>query len=251
MKALAALTALFLFSNATLCAKSGDSKRLVKDLESSDPSARAQAQSELRAYRFTDVVKLVADFGDGTNPDVRILMTQVLGELGGPESAKYLQKLFFKEKVDKVRRAILVQLTGLIPTDSEAYNFYSRVIVSDRNLELRRLAVSQVALLGKYVEYHREVIHVLDRAARKDPDSTNRSLAILLMAFLSENKSDGFRIISDALGNPDTIVRRKAIELIVESRDPFYLERLQTVAETDSDPQVRDLAQRAITSLKP
>lgn len=254
MKRHAAALALLFFAPllvpALVQARSASSKELIQKLESSDPSARSQAQSELRAYRFKDVVKLVADFGDGTNPDVRILMTQVLGELGGPDAARHLQKLYFKEKVDKVRRAILVQLTGLIPTEMDAFNFYTRVIDSDKNADLRSLAANQLALLGKFQDYNKEVSDVLKRVSRWDDDVTNRALADLLLASVNQDRFVGLNQIADSLNHRDPVIRRKAVSLIAEFDDPAYILQIQSLAESDPDPQVRLLAQKAVLTLK-
>ncbi len=252
--ALAVLTVLasfFTFASrpGLLHAKAG-SEELIRRLESNDPSARVQAQSELRTYRFKDVVKLVADFGDGANPDVRILMTQVLGELGGPDAAKHLQKLFFKEKVDKVRRAILVQLTGVIPGEAEAFNFYSRVISTDKNADLRNLAASQLALLGKFQDYNKEVTGVLKETARRDEDPTNRAFASLLIASINPDRFVGLGQIAEALQHRDPVIRRKAVELIAEFDDAAYILEIQKLAESDPDPQVRLLAQKTYIKLK-
>lgn len=246
---IAAFAAVSPFPAPVRAADKGDSKRLIERLESADASTQMQAQMELRTWRFKDVVEMVAKFGDGTNPDVRILMAQVLGELGGAESARYLQKLYFKEKVDGVRRAILIQLTGIIPTYEEAFGFYEQAALYDKNPDLRFLALSQLSLFARSEAFSPPLIEISRRIFKKDKDLKNRTFAALILTESGESSKKHSEQIDEAFSNPDPAVRIELVNVLGKFNGPDCAARLREIAQADPSLEVRDAAKKFVDNL--
>ena len=143
-----AAISLFLLASRLLAADS-DAGKWVEDIRSDNSVKKAEAKRHLRSYRFREVAEAMAEYADDPNPEMRILMTQTLGELGGFEAAQELKRIFLSEEEPKVRRAIMIQLSGLMPDEKEALKFFKRAAYKDPEKDLRFLALTQLSLMGR------------------------------------------------------------------------------------------------------
>ena len=87
----------FLSANFAPAAESEAIEKSIKDFNSPDFVKHSEAKRRLRSYRFREIAEAMANYADDPNPDMRILIAQTLGELGGFEAAEELKRLFFKE----------------------------------------------------------------------------------------------------------------------------------------------------------
>lgn len=210
----------------------------LEDLKSQDPARQERAKDLLRAYRFSDIARPMEEFASDPNPDIRALMAQSIGELGGPGAAKILERLFRKERDPRVRRALLVQLAGLLPP-KEAAGFFAGPALSDPDDELRFLSLNQLSLLGGPEPGLRKKLGKIFRKALKDdPNGENRRLALIALRETGDPTADGDWAVLDALQDPSAEMRRRAAALLgrVRGRDAF--ERLAAAAR-DPDARVR------------
>lgn len=214
-----------------------DPKIILRELKSQDPGVQQQAKERLRAYRFKDIVRNLTEFANDPNPDMRILMAQVIGELGGPDAAKSLKKLYSWEKDEKVRRALLIQIAGLIPDQKESFQFFRRVSSSDRNQEIRFLALSQIALMDT-AKIKRELISLARKILKKDPYQDSKILAAILLKELGESVPNLNALLLKGLKSPSVEIRRRSARQVAAVQHLKDLNSLSFVAE-DPDAEVR------------
>lgn len=211
---------------------------LVKELKSADAGKQNDAKRKMRSYRFKEVARAMAEFAKDPNPDMRILMAQTLGELGGFESAQSLKKLFAREKDARVRRAIFIQLSGLLPNDAEAFTFFSKVLFSDPNDDIRFLALTQLSLLGRAHITEKEWIKIYRKVWKKDPYSQNKIFAAVALREAGDENPELRAALLQALENPSVEIRRRAALLVGGLKEPALFKRISAAVQ-DPDFEVR------------
>src|SRR3989338_1088708 len=122
---------ILLLTSPLFGAESDPAGKWVEEIRSEDSIKKEEAKRHLRSYRFREISEAMAEYANDPNPEMRILMAQTLGELGGFESALELKRIFLREEDPKVRRAIMIHLSGLLPDEKEALKFFKRVVYKD------------------------------------------------------------------------------------------------------------------------
>lgn len=212
-------------------------KEVVGDLKSSNYATQMEAKQQLRRYRFKDVAKAMADFAKDPNPDLRIMMAQTMGELGGAEAAETLEKLFSREKDARVRRAILIQLAGLFRDEKAAASFFKKVLFSEPSDDIRHLALTQLSFL-KSAESKKELTRVCRKVWRDERYQPSRIFAAVTLKELGEENPALDEAMLDGLQSPSVEIRRRAALFAASAKDQRSIDRV-LVALQDADAEVR------------
>jgi HEAT repeat protein len=213
------------------------SSSALEDLKSQDPARQERAKELLRTFRFKDIAHEMEEFASDPNPDLRALMAQSIGELGGPEAAKVLERLFHRESDTRVRRALLIQLAGLLPPE-DAVDFFAAPALSDPNDELRFLSLNQLSLLDREPGPQKRLIRIFQKALKKDGNEENRRLALLSLREMGEHPAGADEALLAALQAPSVELRRRAAALLGGLRGQAAFEQMAAAAR-DPDAQVR------------
>jgi HEAT repeat protein len=208
-----------------------------EDLKSADPSRQERARRELRTYRYKDISDPMEDFAADPNPEVRILMAQVIGELGGMDASRALRRLFKKEREPRVRRALLIQLAGRLSAE-DAADFFSGPALSDSDAELRYLSLNQLSLIGNEPGPRKTAEKVFRKALKSDASALNRRSALVALCELGDPPKDAEPELLAALQDPALELRRRSAALLGKLRSREAFEKM-AVAARDADAQVR------------
>ncbi len=213
-------------------------KKAVEKLKSPDGAEQRQAKQELRTFRFSDLTRLMEEFAHDKNPDIRILMTQTIGEIGGFEAVHSLKKLFGKEKDARVRRSILLQLSGLIADEKEAFDYLSGVALKDSDGENRFLALSQLSLVASDASLRRKLVKICRKIWNKDESRKNRVMAAVILAETSTDEDSHPDALFEALQSQSVELRRRAALLVSSQNHPDTFTKVSAAIQ-DPDPEVR------------
>lgn len=212
-------------------------KDWVAELRSGNVIRQNDAKRRLRLYHFKDVAKAMSDFADDPNPEIRILMAQTLGELGGVDAVRHLKRHFNGEKEDRVRRALLIQLSGLM-RGREALDFYEKILFSGSSDELRNLALTQASQGVRDRELRDDLKDLCYKVWRKDAYRPNRVLSGLVLKELGETGPDISGAVFEALQSPSVEIRRRAAGVAGTLEGPDVFQKI-TVALRDPDAETR------------
>ena len=210
---------------------------IIEDLESPDRSRQDNAMSRIRSYHLRDVADAFMDYAEDSEPGIRVLMVQMLGDLGGPEAVPYLQKMFKKDGDARVRRTILTYLAGQLARD-DIFRFFLKAGGRDPDGDLRYVCLAQLALARRSKQRHQEVRKLLRRAWKREAVPANRTLAAVLLTDIGEGDSDFWEEILDAVTSPSLDLRRRAAAVAGEVRLSRTFDRLLAAAR-DPDGEVR------------
>lgn len=234
---LAGLSA-FLIAVLSAASDPPSSKSLVEDLRLRGAKRQDHVKALLHSYHFSEIADALADYAHDPNPEIRILMVQMLGEMGRLESVRHLQKLFRKEKDARVRKAILVQIAGILPDGQEKFMFFRKAALKDPDSGLRFLSLSELSLLRGPQEIHREIKRAFRKARKKDNVEKNRLLAAVVLAEMGEDIDKFGQEVLRALESQWVELRRRAARALVTLDVPGEYDRV-VVAAQDPDGEVR------------
>ncbi len=231
------------FAGSPLAAKARSAKDVMKDLKSEDLETQMSARRSLRNFRFSEIVGAMTKFARDPNPELRILMAQTLGELGGAEAADSLRSLYNREKEPNVRRALLVQLAGLFARRDEGFSFYRKAALNDQDDTNRYLALNQLSLFNQFSEYRRSLKKICRKVQTKDRYDQNQMLAALMLVEQGVSEPEGQEKLFLALQNPTVEIRRRAAlhlgPLLARLKNGAREFAGLSISSRDPDPEVR------------
>jgi len=207
----------------------------------------ATAEEPVRKYNAEDATDALEKYSDDANPKLRILSVQMMGELGGANAAKTLRKMFDKERDGAVRRAILLQLVGVLPEERDTLDFYCRVARKDNEDDIRYIALNEASLIPRLEKGSEALADTCFYVLKKDKIPQNRGLAAVILRELGENSREISALVLEALFNPAAEIRRRAASALGTIEGDAAFQKILE-ASNDRDPEVRAALCRALSA---
>ncbi|OGR87217.1 MAG: hypothetical protein A3A86_05120 [Elusimicrobia bacterium RIFCSPLOWO2_01_FULL_60_11] len=184
--------------------------------------APSGADEPPRRHSVLEMTKALEKYSKDANPEMRILAVQMMGEVGGAAASKTLRKLFRKEKDNSVRRAILVQLAGVLPDGKGTLYFFCQAARRDPDPETRFIALNEASLLPRPGDRGtRELRLTAYKIMKNGEGGANRVLAAVILRELGEEGREISKLVLDGLSSPAAETRRRAASVLdpVEGQD--------------------------------
>lgn len=192
-------------------------------------------QEPPRTHSVQEATDALERYSKDSNPQMRVLSVQVMGEIGGVSAAKTLRRLFRKEKDNSVRRAILLQLSGILPDDKRTLYFFCQAARRDSEPGIRFIALNQASLLHRGEKVSRELRITCHNIIKNEDSQDNQVLAAIILRELGEESREISKLVLEGLPNPVTEIRRRAASVLDHIEGE---ETLLKVAQAARDPDL-------------
>ena len=195
-------------------------------------------QEPPRTHSVQEATDALEKYSKDSNPQMRVLSVQMMGEIGGAGAAKTLRRLFRKEKDNFVRRAILLQLSGILPEDKGTLYFFCQAARRDREPGIRFIALNQASLLPRGDKGSRELRITCRKIIKNEDFQDNRVLAAIVLRELGDEGREISRLVLEGLSNPTAEIRRRAASALDDIEGDEALRKVARAAR-DPDTDVR------------